>query len=380
MNRLKKDKDLYWYIDNNGCKKYAYRYRYYDLFGKRKEKSGQGFITETAAFRKLLEVKSSLLNENVKQVEQEDITVGAWMDIWYESNAREWAISTQTQRKNIIRYQVKPLIGKMKLCSLDKVTYKRKFITPLMKQYKPATVQLCHRIFNIAVNAAVDAEIIPRNRFTKVNVCNEERKEPNVLNIKQLNQLLKIAESEEPITSYAIIRTLAYTGMRRGEALGLKWQNIDLEKGIITIEATRDQYGFRTPKTKNSYRTIGIDESLIQLLRKYRIWCSKLLLEDGEQLQENHFVFISSHSKEPYCHSSVFHAFKRLSKKIGFNVKPHTLRHTHASILLYNGQDVVTVAERLGNTSKIIWETYAHVIEDDKKKVTAVFVEALKNG
>ncbi|MFJ7950382.1 tyrosine-type recombinase/integrase [Lysinibacillus sp. NPDC096418] len=380
MNRSKKDKDLYWYIDTDGSKKYAYRHRYYDVLGKRKEKTGQGFTSETAAFRKLLEVKSTLLSGNSIQVEHENMTVGAWMDIWYESNEREWEITTQKQRINIIRHQVKPLIGKMKLSSLDKETYKRKFITPLLKRYKPSTVRLFHRVFKVAVNAAVDAEIIPRNRFTKVVINDEELEKPNVLNIQQLNKMLEIAESDEPLTSYAIIRTIAFTGIRRGEALALKWKNVDLSDGTITIEGTRDRNGHRTPKTKNSYRTIAIDDPLIKILKKYRLWCLEILLEDGEQLQKDDYVFISSQTREPYADNSLFYAFKRLSEKMGTTVKPHTLRHTHASILLYSGEDVATVAERLGNTPKVIWETYAHVIEDDKKKVTDVFAEALKNG
>lgn len=380
MKRSKKDKDLYWYIDADGSKKYAYRHRYYDVLGKRKEKTGQGFTSETVAFRKLLEVKSTLLSGNSIQVEHENMTIGAWMDIWYESNEREWEITTQKQRKNIIRYQVKPLIGKMKLSSLDKETYKRKFITPLLKRYKPSTVRLFHRVFKVAVNAAVDAEIIPRNRFTKVIINDEEIEKPNVLNIQQLNRMLEIAESDEPITSYAIIRTIAFTGIRRGEALALKWKNVDLKNGTITIEGTRDRNGHRTPKTKKSYRTIAIDDALIKLLKKYRLWCLEILLEDGDQLQKDDYVFISSQTKEPYADNSLFYAFKRLSEKMGTTVKPHTLRHTHASILLYSGEDVATVAERLGNTPKVIWETYAHVIEDDKKKVTDVFAEALKNG
>ena len=379
MNRSKKDKDLYWYIDAHGVKKYAYRHRYYDVFGKRKEKSGQGFTTETAALRKLLEVKSKLLNSNFKQVEQEDLTVGEWMDIWYESNKHEWKISTQKQKINVIRNKIKPLIGKKKLSTLDKESYKRNFIWPLLKQYKPSSVRYYHLIFNTAINAAVDSEIISRNRFTKVNFHEDDYDKPNVLNIQQLNRFLEIAE-EESLTLNTIIRTLAFTGMRRGEALALKWKNIDLTNGTITIEGTRDEISYRTPKTKNSYRTIAIDESLIRLFKKYRIWCSQLLLEDGEQLHNNDFVFISKQTKRPYTISSLFKAFKRLSKKLGTIVKPHTLRHTHASILLYCGQDVTTVAERLGNSPKIIWETYAHVIEDDKKNITNVFAKALKNG
>lgn len=110
-------------------------------------------------------------------------------------------------------------------------------------------------MFKVAVNVAVDAELIPRNRFTKVVINDEEREEPNVLNIQQLNRLLEIAELAEPLTSYAI-----------------------------------------------------------------RVWSSGILLEDGEQLKESGYVFISSHTKEPYADNCLFYAFKRLSEKMGILV------------------------------------------------------------
>lgn len=379
MHSCKKDKDLYWYIDANGDKLYAFRYRFYNVLGERKERSGQGFTTEMAAYRKLLEIKAKILDGESLQVEKENMTIGAWMDIWYESNQYEWEVTTRLQRKDIIEHQVKPLIGKFKMASLDKETYKRKFITPLLKKYKSSTVRLFHRIFKVAINAAVDAEVLARNRFTKISIQDAGKEEANVLSIQQLNEFIKLAQTSESITPYTFIRLLAFTGIRRGEGLALKWRNINLQTGTISIEATRDRKGYRTPKTKNSYRTIAIDDTLVALLKKYRAWCSALLLEDGQVLDKDDFVFLSYQSKEAYADNSVFYAFKRLSDALGYTVKPHTLRHTHASILLYSGEDVATVAERLGNTPKVIWETYAHVIERDKKKVTDVFVEALKN-
>lgn len=383
LHKCKKDNELYWYLNSKGEKRWCFRHRYYDLFGKRREKSEQGFTSEAAAYRALCAVRAKLATGNNIEVEHDKMTVGQWMDIWYETHKNEWEVTTRIQRKNIIKYQIEPLIGKLRLSTLDKETYKRKFINPLLKEYKPSTVRLFHRIFKVAINAAVDAEILPRNRFTKIKISDEEREEPNVLSIQELNTFLEAAETE-PFTSKLIVYTLAFTGMRRGEALGLKWKNIDTEKFTITIEATRDRKGYRTPKTLNSYRTIDIDENLASMFDKYRKWCKELFFSFGKRFTpeefEEQFVFISYQTAEPYMDNSLFYAFKRLSKKVGFTVKPHTLRHTHASILLSSGVDVAVVADRLGNTPNVIWETYAHVISESKSRTVEQFISALKTA
>ncbi|TKI53774.1 hypothetical protein FC756_22345 [Lysinibacillus mangiferihumi] len=89
----------------------------------------------------------------------------------------------KSKKINVIQNKIKPLIGKKKLSTLDKESYKRNFIWPLLKQYKPSSVRYYHLIFNTAINAAVDSEIISRNRFNKVNFHEDDYDKPNVLNI-----------------------------------------------------------------------------------------------------------------------------------------------------------------------------------------------------
>lgn len=73
-----------------------------------------------------------------------------------------------------IRLQIKPLLGHYKLQKLDKTTYKRAYINLLLKKYKVESVKLFHRLFKIGINAAVDDEILPRNRFTKITIRDEK--------------------------------------------------------------------------------------------------------------------------------------------------------------------------------------------------------------
>lgn len=316
--KSKKDNDLYYYFNAKNEKLWCYRYRYYDALGKRREKSKQGFKTEKEAYRALLEVKASILNGDVKQVENSNLTVSEWLDIldiWFDTHKNDWEITTQLQRENAIKYQMKPMLGKYKLAELDKTTYKRVYINKLFEIYEPSTVRLFHKLFKVAINAAVDNEIIPRNRFNKITIPVEEVND-NFLTAKELNSFLKAAKDLENITNYTLVMFLAYTGVRRGKALGLTWNDVDLENKVITIERTRDKKGVRTPKTKNSYRTIRVDDIVVNQLKIYRTWCKETKLSFGKHLSDNDFVFISYQSGTPTGENTLKYSFDRIIKKL----------------------------------------------------------------
>ncbi|MGG1675934.1 tyrosine-type recombinase/integrase [Neobacillus sp. NRS-1170] len=376
--KTKKDKDLYYYFNTKGEKRWCYRYRYYDELGTRKEKYQQNFTSEKEAYKALLEVKTGIVNGNIKQVENSNLTVSEWLDIWFETHKNDWKITSQLQRKNAIKYQMKPLLGKYKLAELDKTTYKRVFINELMKKYEPSTVRLFHRLFKVAVNAAVDSEIIPRNRFIKITIKGSEDANDNFLTAEELKVFLVAAKNLENITNYTMILLLAYTGVRRGEALGLKWNDVDFKGKTVTVNRTRDKKGVRTPKTKNSYRTIRIDDSLIHQLKLYLTWCKQTMLTFGKHLSDDDFIFISYQSGTPMGENTLKYCFDRIIKKTGLKtITPHGLRHTHATILIGQKQPVTVIAERLGNTPQMIWDTYGHNYKALEEESVNAFSEAL---
>lgn len=377
LYKTKKEKDLFYYFNSNGDKRWCYRYRYYDALRKRKEKSEQGFKTEKEAYRALLEVKANIINGEVKHVEYSNLTVSGWLDIWYETHQNDWKITSQQQRESAIRLQIKPLLGKYKLTGLDKTTYKRVFINKLLKQYAPSSVQTYHKVFKIAINAAVDDEIIPRNRFNKITIENG-RKNDNFLTAEELKKFLAAAKSLGTITTYSLIFLLAYTGLRKGEALGLKWKNIDFEAKTLTVERTRDNNGVRTPKTKNSYRTILIDETLITQLKVYKKWCKETMLSFGEHFKEDAFVFISYQTGKPTSENLIVYTMNRIIKKTGCKrITAHGLRHTHATILIGQRIPVKVIANRLGNTPQMILDIYGHSFKDLEEESVQAFEQAL---
>src|SRR5690625_3709903 len=349
--KTKRDSELYYYYNAKKEKRWMFRHRFYDSYGNRREKSKQGFKYENGAYRELLEVRTSILNGDVKQVENSNIRISEWLDIWYETKKTSWKSSTRNIRKRIIQI-IKPRIGKYKLAKLDLMTYERVFINDLLKTYSPNTVRMYHNIFKIAVNAAVKNKTIKENNIAHATVP-EQTKIDNFLSQHDLNKLLSAAKKEGSETLYTAIVFLANTGVRKGEAQGLKWKDIDFENKTVTIERTRDEDGTRSPKTSNSYRTIYLDDKTLRCLKKYQIWCKEYKLRYGEHLNIEDYVFISKHGAKPISHMFINKGLATLIEKTGIKkITPHGLRHTHATILLNNKVSIPVVAKRLGNTQQ----------------------------
>ncbi len=380
LHKSKKDPELYYYFNSNNKKRWCYRHRYYDALGKRKEKSKQGFTSEKEAYRALLEVKTSTLNGDVKQVESSNMTVSEWLDIWYESHKNDWKERTRKQRESVINDYMKPLLGDYKIKQLDKNTYKRVYINELLKSHKPSTVALYHRLFKVAVNDAVENEILTRNRFNRITIEQNEVLK-NFLTANELNVFLSAAKKYENITSYTLILTLAYTGLRKGEAMGLKWSDIDIENKTLTVERTKDRFGVRTPKTKRSYRTILVDDSMINQLKVYRKWCMETKLSFGKKLADDDFIFISPDNGEPVGENTLHYSFKRIYKHIDINrITPHGLRHTNATILISQRIPVRIIADRLGNTPQMIHDIYGHSFKAMEEESVSAFSRSLNQA
>lgn len=377
LNKSKKDKELYWYTNKKGEKLWMYRHKYEDALGNRKEKKKSSFKSEDAALKALLKVKSDLLNGNHQQVEKDRMTVAQWMDIWYETYHVNWKEPTQILHEDIKDRVIKPLLGKCVLSELDKSTYIRLFINKLKKKYASSTVKSYNRIFKLAINAAVDDEILPRNRFTKISIQDDKLKD-NFFTPVELQKLLDIAEEHTNETTYAALLTLAYTGLRKGEAIGLRWCDINFKQKTITVKRTRDDKGVRSPKTANSYRTIKIDDLVVTHLKKYKTWCKERKFKYGKYLKEDDIVFISYQNGNPITFSAINYGLKR-AIEVG-NLKSitvHGLRHTHATILMNKGVISKVIAERLGNTPEMIDKVYGHILKETENKAVEVFGESL---
>lgn len=380
----KKNSSKYSYIhsyeNSKGETKWLIRWTYYNVLGERKEFFKQNLVDEKTAYRVLLETQVNIVQGNSNAVDYKNMKIIEWMNIWYETNENSWKTATKQQRKNAINKHIGPLIGHFKLSELDKIKYQRVFINKLLLKYKPSTVDLLHTLFIIAINEAVENDILQKNKFRGVSIP-KPNKTIQHLTKEQLKEFLDAAKKEN-LTNYSLMLLLAYSGIRRGEALGLTWSDIDFMHNTIHINRTRDNKGTRTPKTQNSYRSILLDKLVISQLKDYQLWVKKIKLAHGIRHKNNDFVFISYQNATPIAENTLKYAFDRVASNTKIDkVTPHMLRHTHATLLLSakgkNRVSVNAVAERLGNTPEMIMNVYAHVLESMNVELVDLFSDVM---
>lgn len=379
--------NIYSYVDSNKKKKYAYRYKYYDSLGKRKELYKQGFDSDRdaeVALAKLISETESYL----KSIENKNMTVSQWMDIWFEARQTDWAISTKTLNEQMIRLYIKPILGHYKISNLDYLTYKNQFIDALLKTKSVNTVKSAHGVFNNAINLAVRNEILSKNRFTSMKISKEkeimkggvnEEEQLNFLNEDDLKKLLNYLKKADDMTHTALIWTIALTGMRKGEAAALQWNDIDLQKCTINIYATRDYLGHRDAKTKNSVRIVEVDPELCKLLDSYRKKIIAKKLEIGKQHTSNDYVFVNFDTLIPIGKNLAGRILNKAyeDKIISKKISPHGLRHSYATIMCAQGVPIPVVAKMIGDTPNTVMAYYAHSMKEKEKEAVQILSKVL---
>ena len=224
------------------------------------------------------------------------------------------------------------------------------------------TVRNIHQIISSALKLAVEQRLIAHNPADGCALPKVERKEMQTLPIEQLTSFLREAKDSGVFALYYIDLT---TGLRRGELLGLKWSDIDLEKGDLRVQrqiGRIDGKIIEMPlKTKNAYRTLPLSADAIDVLKMQKC-----------KVGNSEWVFPSP-TGGPMSPDSVLHMLQmlqRVLKRAGLpRIRFHDLRHTFATLALQNGVDIKTVSGMLGHFSAgFTLDTYAHVTTSAKRE------------
>ena len=330
--------------------------------GKRRQKSQTVKGTKRDAQRRLREVLLSI--EQSSYVKPNKITLGEWLRDYVSMNTTD---RTQESYSYIVEGHLIPSLGKVVLADLQPQDVQRYYAEKLNKGRTDGkgglsgrSVVYHHRILSKALDYAVKMGVVVRNVANLVEPPRVKKVTMNTLSTEEVTRFLEAAKETD---YYVFFATLLYTGLRRGELLALRWRNLDLTKGNLTVVETAYKLGngdyiIKEPKTAHSRRSVTLSTSLIELLRAYRIDQELLRIQLGVSLNADDFVFIRPDGS-PINPSAVTLAFRRDYQKGGFSMLSGADpdgRRTAVRIIIYSL--VLFGASLLPATSGLTGEVY----------------------
>jgi integrase len=224
----------------------------------------------------------------------------------------------------------------------------------------------CHRVLRKALKHAVKWHLLIRNPADAADPPRAEHREMSTLDEEGVATLFEAVRGTRLEVPVMLAVT---TGLRRGELLGLRWRDVDLEKGTLavrqSIEQTKDGLAFKEPKTRRGRRVVALPNVTVEALRRHRSEQAKRRLALGSPYKDQGLVLTRLDGR-PMDPAETSKAFARVVVKTGLRrVSFHGLRHTHATLLLRSNVHPKIVSERLGHaTIGITLDTYSHVVPD----------------
>ncbi|MFZ3172036.1 MAG: site-specific integrase [Carboxydocellales bacterium] len=367
--------------------------------GERKQKGKGGFATKKAA-----QLAAALI--------MQELEAGTYQDenkILFKDFAEEWLklyagtgkvkISTVRVRRHEMG-ALMPYFANIQLRHITKRAYQNALNGLKEEEYALNTMKGINRTGKMIFEKAMEMGIIKTDPtiYAQVPVVQktveeleEEGEIPKYLEKQELALLLQTARDKGITWDYPMFLLLAYSGMRVGEVLALKWKDINSETGEINITKTyynptnnMVKFHLLPPKTKTSRRVITVDPIVSAELDKHRSYQNIVKMKFRKVYFDKDFVFTKYEKNPGYPEliKIVETRMARLLKLAGLNtdLTPHSLRHTHTSLLAEAGVDLTQIMERLGHsddqTTKGI---YLHVTKTMKKEASQKFAQLMES-
>jgi integrase len=322
------------------------------------------------------------------------ITLGEFLDRWLDEYCKgRLAATTYASYSEAIQVHIKPNLGRILLMKLTASHIQKYFgmkqagegeIKRSKKREKaPAvplsstTVRYHGMILNKALGYAFKKGYLMRNPCERVDPPKRNRPEMTVWTTEQIQAFLKKAKEISPY--YRLYLAAVTTGMRQGELLGLRWSDVDLQKGTATVQQTLYRLSgkilFKPPKTAKSKRKLDLPQILIDELTAFFTEQVEHRFQLKEKYQDNGLIFCQRNGKPEHAHNIVRRDFKKVITAAEVpEIRFHDLRHCHATLLFAQGVHPKIVQERLGHSAiGITLDLYTHAVQGmQKEAVTAM--------
>lgn len=299
-----------------------------------------------------------------------DYTVAEWCRLWFDTYAKPHIRSTTAATyENVIEQHIIPKIGMVKIRQLTSIQIQRmyneaktngriqRFKNPQPPELSNSYVRRIHMVLRAALQQAVDERLIPYNPCENCRIPPKEKKEMKVIPPEQIGAYLREAEQYGVLPMFFLELS---SGLRWGELLALRWDDLDTENRILSVskQVTRidGELVATEPKTRNSIRRVVLSRQAVELL-----------VREHEQHPDNPLLFPSPRTGGYWSPDAVSRINRKLLEMAGIeeHVRFHDLRHTFATMALSSGVDVKTLSSMLGHYSAgFTLDTYTHITND----------------
>ena len=357
-----------------------------DANGKRRQKWHAVHGTKRDAQREL----TRLLHEmnTGAYVEPTRMQVRDYLEKWLAHARTKVAGKTYERYGQIVQQHLMPALGHHPLAKLQPLHIQQYYSDALENArlddkggLSAQTVLHHHRVLHRALRQAVQWLLLARNPADAVEPPRPERKQIPTLDEREAAALLASLKDTQLYEPTLIALT---TGMRRGELLALRWQDIDLDAGTVSVrqslQQTREGVTVKEPKSGKG-RTVALPAIAVQCLRRVKVKQAEMRLALGPAYQDSGLAFARTDGRmwEPNSFSSAFAAKVRRSGLP--HVSFHALRHAHATILLKRGTNPKVVSERLGHARVgTTLDIYSHVLPGMQEEAAQRIDAALKGA
>jgi integrase len=295
-----------------------------------------------------------------------NLTVGEYLTRWLNDSVRGTVRpSTFEVHRHMIEPHIVPALGRLKLKDLNSAHVRGFYREKLDSGLSAATVRKMHSVLRKALMQAVLDGLIPRNVCEAVKPPKVERKEIKPLDREQANALLEVASGDRLEALYVLA---IHTGMREGELLGLKWEDVDLKAGVLRLRHALVREGGKVTlgdlKTPKSRRSVRLTYAATEALRSHLERQVEEMERMGSLYQPGGLVFATERGTLINPSNLRNRSFKPLLKRASIpDICFHDLRHTCATLLLSQGTHPKLVQELLGHaTIAMTLDTYSHFL------------------
>jgi integrase len=333
---------------NKAGKITSYRGAYVGPDGKRRYVSGKNKEEARAKLRKARgDAERGLVSDGG------DVALSDYLDRWLNDSVRGSVKPiTHQSYEMLVNKHVVTVLGNVKLSNLTPAHLQGFYRSKLDAGLSPRTVQYIHVVLHRALKQALRWGLVVRNVAEAVDPPRVPKKDITPLSPEQARAFLKAASGTRLKALYVLA---VHTGMRQGELFNLRWDDVDLDIGVLRVRGT---------KTARSRRTVTLSEAASEVLRSHLERQLGEIDGAGSLWRENGLVFATEIGTPLNRHNLTQRSFKPLLEQAGLpQIRFHDLRHTCATILLSQGVHAKLVQELLGHaTIAITLDTYSHVL------------------